>query len=677
MRTRVAATACATVMFSYLAAHGVSAPLWAIVPTVAIFSYVVLAAGDVLLRAFRAAEITIAASWTLGLVGTAIALSALVLSLQCTAAAAFCGWAILVFVLDFATRQREVRGGIPRAQDALGFLFCCAFAAAWCKDVAAAPKLLEHTGHLRPWVEYLMHAGVISELGDERAVGRGLIWLVDAPLFAYHYASYAVAAAFALPLDEPGLPIATSVLLPLGLLTVATAAYTLGTCFAGTVGGLGALLAIFALPDPSNYGLRNGFFSFHWMLVAIPGSAYGLASALLALAFLQRWSVERTRHALVASASIVGATLLMRMQVFVLLAPAWIACVAYVAGVHKRPRIVLGIVALLAAGAVLLLLHPPDLPSNLAWAFDGGRALEQFLFQVHRRQEPTAYQGLYASILSVFGDEAGLTIGTLLVYPVCLGAFLLALPVAYLLHRRAKLVFSISFPLMLLLWFGVIMALAPIPAHGDATEFPHRSFVLLYATFAIWTFGLSIRLLSETGSHGSHLWQTVAVASMVALPFTWITAGSLERPKPHWARFWVNYPVQPELLAASAILRSRSASGDVFAMPVREMSITNADAQTIVVALTGMPSYLARIGVQRMLGGVYSDVSSQRFQELRAIEAAADGTSALHKLATLGIRWYLVVEPGAPGWDPGRTRAVWSQGTAALYDTASAASQAP
>jgi hypothetical protein len=664
-------------MFSYLAARGVTGPLWVIVPTAAIFSYVVLAAGDVLLRAFRAAEITIAASWTLGLVGTAIALSALVLSLQCNAATAFCGWAILVFVLDFATRRREVRGGIPCAQDALGFLFCCAFATAWCNEVAAAPKILEHTGQLRPWVEYLMHAGVISELGDERAVGRGLIWLVDTPLFTYHYASYAVAAAFSLPLDEPGLSLATSVWLPVGFFTVATAAYTLGTCFAGTVGGLGALLAILALPDPSNYGLRNGFFSFHWVLVAIPGSAYGLASALLAVAFLQRWSVERTRHALVASASIVGATLLMRMQVFVLLAPAWIACVAYVAGVHKRPRIVLSIVALLAAGAVLLLLHPPDLPSNLAWAFDGGRALEQFLFQVHRRQEPTAYQGLYASILSAFGEEAGLTLGTLLVYPVCLGAFLLALPVAYLLHRRAKLVFSTLFPLMLLLWFGVIMALAPIPAHGDATEFPHRSFVLLYATFAIWTFGLSIRLLSETGLHGSRLWQTVAVASMVALPFTWITAGSLERPKPHWARFWVNYPVQPELLVASAILRSRSASGDVFAMPVREMSITNADAQTIVVALTGLPSYLARIGVQRMLGGVYSDVSSQRFQELGAIEAAADGTSALNQLAALGIRWYLVVEPGAPGWDPGRTRAVWSQGTAALYDTALIAGETP
>jgi hypothetical protein len=237
MSTRVAATVCATVMLSYLAALGVATPFWVIVPTAAVFSYIVLACGDVLLRAFRATDVTVAASWALGLFATALALSAFVLSLRCTAAAAFCGWAILVLGLDFATRRHELRGAISRTQDAIGFLFCCAFTAAWCKEVAAAPKLLQQTGQFQPWLEYFMHAGVISEFGDERAIGRGMIWLADTPLILYHYASYAVAAAFALPLNEPGLPIATSVWLPLGFLTASAAVYTLGTCFAGAVGG--------------------------------------------------------------------------------------------------------------------------------------------------------------------------------------------------------------------------------------------------------------------------------------------------------------------------------------------------------------------------------------------------------------------------------------------------------
>jgi hypothetical protein len=672
MSTRVAATACATVVLSYLAALGVATPLWVIVPTAAVFSYIVLACGDVLLRALRATDITVAASWALGLFATALALSAVVLVLRCTAAAAFCGWAILVLALDFATRRGEVRIAISRTQDAIGFLLCCAFTAAWCKEVAAAPKLLQHTGQFQPWVEYFMHAGGISEFGDERAIGRGLIWLVDTPLILYHYASYAVAATFALPLNEPGLSIATSVWLPLGFLTASAAAYTLGTCFAGATGGLAALLAVLVLPDPSNYGLRNGFFSFHWMLVAIPASPYGLASALLAVAFLQRWSTGRSRHALVASASLVAATLVVRMQVFVLLAPAWLMCVAYLGRIHKRPKILLIIFLVVATAFALLLWYPPNLPSSFTWAIDGDRALERFLFQVHRRQEPTAYQGLYAQILSAFGEDIGHTLGVLLVYPICLGAFLIALPFAYLMHDRAKLVFSNVFPLTLLLWFGVIMALAPIPAHGDATEYPHRSFFLLYATIAIWTAGLSIRLLSATGTHGDRLWQTIAVASIVALPFTWTAAAKLAHPKPHWARFWVNYPVQHELLAASAILRSRSEPGDVFAMPVREFRITSADEQTIVIALTGLPSYLARPGVQRMLGGIYSDVSARRFDELGGIEVASDADTALQKLRALGIRWYLVADANRPQWDPERTRTAWSKGSVALYDSRAA-----
>jgi len=574
-----------------------------------------------------------------------------------------------VLGLDFATRRHELRGAISRTQDAIGFLFCCAFTVAWCKEVAAAPKLLQQTGQFQPWLEYFMHAGVISEFGDERAIGRGMIWLADTPLILYHYASYAVAAAFALPLNEPGLPIATSVWLPLGFLTASAAVYTLGTCFAGAAGGLAALLAVLVLPDPSNYGLRNGFFSFHWIIVAIPASSYGLASALLAVAFLQRWSTGRTRQALVASASLVAATLLVRMQVFVLLAPAWMACVAYLGRVHKRPKILLIIFLVLATAFALLFWHPPNLPSSFTWAIDGDLALERFLFQVHRRQEPTAYQGLYAQILSTFGEEIGYTLGVLLVYPICLGAFLIALPFAYLKHRRAKLVFSSAFPLMLLLWFGVIMALAPIPAHGDATEYPHRSFFLLYATIAIWTAGLLIRLLAATGTHRDRLWQTIVVLGMVALPFTWTTAAKLSHPKPNWARLWVNYPVQHELQAAAAILRSRSEPGDVFAMPIREFLITSADDQTIVIALTGLPSYLARPGVQRMLGGTYNEVSLRRLDELGGVEAASDADTALQNLRALGIRWYLVTDANLPRWDPARTRTAWSKGPVALYDS--------
>ena len=670
MRSQAGAVACAAILLSFLISRGASSPVGPIVLSSVVFSYVVIACGRVFLQVFKV-DFPIAACWSIGVFATGGALWALVALLGCGAATAFCLWAMPVLLLDFALRRRSLRDAVPESADQLGFFFCCAFTAAWCKDIAAAPKLLESSGQLHAWVEYFMHAGMISQFGDDRAIGRGVIWLSDAPLFAYHYSSYLLAAAFALPLDQPGLPLATSVWFPIGYLSLAAAAYTLGTCFAGATGGLAALAALFVIPDASNYGLRNGFFSFHWLLGAVPGSTYGLGSALLAVAFLQRWSTARSGASLAGGAAFLAATLLNRVQIFVLLAPAWLASVVFISGVFQRHRkIVLGGFVFLALTALALMWYSPAIPSDLAWSFDGGRALEQFLYQVHRRQEPTAYQGLYARILSQFGEGLGLTIGAALVYPASLGIFMLALPVLYLMHRRSDNAFSNAFPVAVVLWYGAIMALAPIPAHTDATDFPHRSFVLLYATVAIWTFGLSVVWLSERGTHGKRLWQMAAIATAIALPFTWTSASDRTNPKFHWGWSWVTFRVQPELQQAAAFLRNRGSSGEVFAAPIRRFDVTGVDAATVVIALTGMPTYVARVGVHRVLGGIYQETAFKRFIEVTAIEKAPDRHAAMRQLAKLGIRWYLATEPDTPSWDRLRKGAAWTRGSFALYDSA-------
>jgi len=669
MRGQAGSVACAAILLSFLISRGVSGPVGPIVLSSVVFSYVVIASGRVFLQVFRV-DFPLAAWWPIGVSATGGALWVLVALLGCGAATAFCLWAMPVLLLDLALRRRVVQHAAPESADQLGFIFCCAFTAAWCKDIAAAPKLLESSGQLPVWVEYFMHAGMISQFGDDRAIGRGVIWLSDVPLFAYHYSSYLLAAAFALPLDQPGLPLATSVWFPIGFLSVAAAAYTLGTCFAGATGGLAALVALFVIPDASNYGLRNGFFSFHWLLGAIPGSTYGLGSALLAVAFLQRWSVARSSASLAAGAAFLAATLLNRIQIFVLLAPAWLASVVFISRIFQKHRkIVLGGFVLLALIALALIWYPPSIPRDLAWSFEGGRALEQFLYQVHRRQQPTAYQGLYARILSEFGEGLGLTIGALLVYPASLGIFMLALPILYLMRRRSDDVFSNAFPVAVVLWYGAIMALAPIPAHTDATDFPHRSFVLLYATAAIWTFGLSVVWLSERGTHGKRLWQMTAIAAAIALPFTWMSASDRMNPKFFWGRLWVTFRVQPELQQAAAFLRDRGGSSDVFAAPIRHFEVTSVDAATVVIALTGMPAYVARVGVHRVLGGIYQETASKRSVEVAAIERAPDRQAAMRQLAKLGIRWYLATEADTPSWDRLRKGAAWTRGSFALYDS--------
>jgi hypothetical protein len=351
-----------SLVLAYLTVQGVSAGLFLVLASTAAFSYVVFASGRFALLFAGEFRLGIIAAWPLGVAMTGIALWALSAALGVSAAVAFALWAGLVLMVEVIFWKREPAGS-PRAskEDLIALLLCCAFSVAWCKEIARAPIELAATGELPAWVDFFIHGGVIAQFGDPRAVGRGWLLLADLPMPFYHYASYLLPAAFAIPLDQPGLPLATSVWLPIGFISLAAAAYCFGASLAGAAGGLAALAALFLVPDAGSYGLRNGFFSFHWNLLALPGTTYGLACALLSVFFLKRWTATGTRAALIASAALVCATFLYRFHIFVLLCPAWLAAVAIVSPMVRRRWRLFGLSgALLLIAAILAYVYLPN-----------------------------------------------------------------------------------------------------------------------------------------------------------------------------------------------------------------------------------------------------------------------------------------------------------------------------
>lgn len=669
---RAASIGLVSILLGYLAAQGVSAPQPLVLACTAIFSYVVIASGQLLLRAARASDLPLPAAWPLGVTVTGLALWALAALLAVSAAAAFALWAMLVIVLDVVARMRELPGATPERMNFIGLLLCCAFTAAWCKGLARAPVVLAETGVLPAWIDYFIHGGVIAQFGDPRAIDRGVFSLADFPRPFYHYASFLLPAAFAVPLDQPGLALATSVWVPVGFLSLAAAAYSLGASLAGAAGGVAALTALFVFPDASTYGLRNGFFSFHWNLLAVPGSPYALGSALLAVVFLKRWTDTRSRAALAASAALVGATLLFRFHVFLLLFPAWLAAVAVASPMVRREwKLFLVGNALLLIAAILVYQYLPNLPaSGASWALDEGPALERFLRQVHGRQEPTAYPGLYARVLTEYGEPIGFAFGILLVYPAAIGAFLLLFPLALLLERGALNLRGIdAFPLALFVLYAAHMMLAPTPSHHDATDLVHRPFVLLYAVSAIWTLAYAVRWLARQGTHGAaRLWQTVAVATALTLPWIWSSAAEMARPKFNWGRQLTAYAVDRDLIAAAAFVRASSRPGDVLAAARLPATYTPMDVPTVLAALTSTPAYLARTWYHITLGGNRGKLAIDRYNELGAIQHAPDRDTALGYLRNIGVHWYVATARGTPAWDPQHRHAAYTRGNIAVYE---------
>src|SRR5512135_2056393 len=298
-------------------------------------AFVVMTAGRLLLAAVDPHGSEPAAEFVLGLLATCLSLYAVTEVFPVTAAYGFGALAALVVGLRFALRGHlhatSPAVGSTDWRRLAGFTLCVAFTYAWCAAPSAAFETLRTQGVLPVWADYFFHGGLISQFG-----------------------SYGVAAALAGMLDQPGLPLATAAWLPLGFLAMLAGAYALGERLADAAGGVAALAAVAIVPDASNYGLRNGFFSFHWTIATTVGATYALGAAFVSVVFLDRWATERSRAALAASAVLALATVLFRVQIFLLYFPAWLAAAAICSAREGGPRRLVARLTLvgLAAGAI-------------------------------------------------------------------------------------------------------------------------------------------------------------------------------------------------------------------------------------------------------------------------------------------------------------------------------------
>lgn len=635
--------------------------IYAALGAMLVFAAVVLIAGALLLRLADAEDLPLAAAWVFGVFASTLAVYALVHWLHLLAATAFAVWSAAVLGCAFALRKRPVwRGGADRRQS-LGLAFCAAATLMWCWEVAEVPQILARDQQLPAWIDYFVHGGAISHFGDPRA-GRQSIHLVDFPAPFYHYASYLLPAAFAAPLDLPGLPLATSVWLPLGFFTMCAGAYALGSVLAGPTGGIAAIAALTLLPDASNYGLANGFLSFHWHLLAFPGAPYAVGIFLLAIALLQRWLAAGRRRPLAASACLAAGAALFRVHHFALGFPALLASAA-MATRFARSRTLAFVSAAIIAFA------------GFVWAFyaltDSLPALELFLNAIHLYQEPTAYTGWYSSLLESYGRAVAVPVGMGLVIVACLGALVVLYPASVLVARRSGGLHAIDLVPVAFLGCYVLLLLTVPTMKWDATELTVRPFVLLYAVVAIWTFAGFARWCNAGGERRARrAWWALVLASCLGLVLLWPQIGRLGlQPKFQWG--WRFYPhkLQAGVLQAGDFLRRNSVPGDVFAVRDLPLRWVATDVAIQLAALSGMPAYLGYVIAQTSDGGERGRVALERYDALREVDAAQDPDDAMRRLRKLGIQWYVSGAGQGPPWDPERTRAAFLDGRIAVYRT--------
>lgn len=627
----------------------------AAVVALVLLAYIVFSAGFVILRVARCAEMPAPAAWVLGIFATALALNALVFAFDLLAATAFAIWALAVVVAQVALQRSTPARSLERVE-LIALVACGVATLFWCWNLAEVPKILWRDGILTTWVDQFIHGSVISQLGDPRADVRQHMELADYARLRYHYASYTLPAVFAWPLDLPGLTLAASLWVPLGFLTACAGTYTLGAALAGEAGGFAALGALTLLPDAASYGLHNRLYGYYWYVLAVPTASYSVGAALVALALLRQWSAAAHARGLVASAAMVAGSAFVRVHNFAVLAPAWLMCTALTVRVIRRH-------ALGFAGAGLALF------GLFVWGFyevfpDAQHALGVFLDVAHLDQVPVAYRGLYGGLMFFYGPAVAVPVGVLLVLAATVGIFGILYPVSVVLLRRVRPLEVIDLaPLALLVTYVMLILTAPIPLHGDSTEFTQRPFVLVYAAFGVWTAAGFAAWIARQGSlRERRLWLPLLVAA--ALTVLWVLHSTVR----DW-RWAYQYRVAEGLPQAADYIRSRSKLGDVLATSGLSTALVTTDLPVQLASMTGVPAYLARPFMHMANGGARAAAALPRYIALRAVERETDAERALARLRSLGIRWYVVAERDrrGPAWDPQRRRAVFVDRMVSVY----------
>ena len=524
------------------------------------------------------------------------------------------------------------RGSRSWQREVVVLLLCAGLAALWTRETIGAVPTAQASGVFPAWQDYFLHGAEVSYLRDYPTYAGRSQYLTAVPQPLYHRGSFALAAAFSALGQVPSLATATAYWLPTGLLLTISATFAWGTAMAGPAGGVGAVAAVFLVPDASRYGFENHFLSFHWLMQMASGSGYAVALVVLALTVLVTAAPGRTARALATAGVLVVASAAFRVHIALLGSAmlAWFVLLTW------RPRVsragLLGAVVLVAAMVSLLWWMESV---SLAPHFLTGRSHPaDFFLSVHTQANdlPSPFRAWRET----HSEPASIAYGFGLLLVAGCGASLAVVPVLFGAGTLGRMGWRVAcIPLALVLASLTVILVVPTPAHGDITDFGHRPFVLVYLVFAALAGAGLARMLGEwsarrlgavTAAHA-----VVGALAVVGLAVPWHEGQRLQQ---WWVPQYATIPVPLEAFPATAFIRAHSSPGE-------QILAASEDYYAILVSLSERRAYLSRTDLFRRLGPETATAVDLRARAHAALGPAPTYDQLLAFGRREGVSWYI------------------------------------
>ncbi|MBC7488794.1 MAG: hypothetical protein H7240_00895 [Glaciimonas sp.] len=537
----------------------------------------------------------------------------------------------------------------------------------------SGPETMLTTGVLPIWSDYFLHGVTIASLGSIFASGVDME-LAGVSISFYHYAPFIIPAAFQAVSGMSGLALSTSFLLPMGLLIAAFGSYVFAVMLGGRLLGLLALTVIVCLPAFSVL-IQSGWFDFYWLLFATPGTGYALGVSAIVCTLTVSYLKQKNGNILLLALVLLASVILIRVHIFMLLAPAIVSMLLLNRWWGKR-LLILGLTILVVFVGLIILMsstrihtfwlehaHPYDyLNIALQWSLFHGQKINLLDYP------------LVTSAIKL----------TLILMAV-LGVYLIGFPIAlWLSIRRFGFQAKDMLPLLLVASFIGLMLFAPTAANGDFTEYKHRHFTLLYVIVAIYTITYMTSLApSSIDVESSKAKNLVHGLVMIIFTATIILNWNNNPSRPNveampWASKLDNQSVIPGLLQASQYIVKNARRGDVFATNISSSSTSEVNNLNIqAISLTGIPAFLSRPELRVGRSECVREIVTMRLAVLRELSSMRTWPDAKTLLQQNGVRWFLLTAAEKPQWDPELRVSVFTFDGLSVYDSGEIANKQP
>ena len=617
---------------------------------------VCMSLGRVLINGFRlqAVKAQLSVSYLLGFFCTSASLYVLVIWMGISALAALIVTAALSILFAQALKYMLGPSILRETNDHESWyiLPLILIAGSALYKYASIPEQLWSVGKFNIWSDYFLHGVTLEAIGGRFAYG-GSFELVGLGIEKYyHYLPFMFSAVLMGLQKLNGLSAATAILLPEGILLCTLGIYVL--CSQLSDVRRGAFLAICVIIIPGYLLIfQSGWFDPYWAVFIQPGAGYGIGLSLVVVAGAlvcldSRRADWRVALGLALFALLTGIS---RFHFFLLLGPflLWVLVSLRV----NRP-VLLNARQLICLCLVLLTISvwiAPKITGPASYAMSKDYlvlCISQTLFYGYRFSS-TIQDGPVATLLFYF-----------IVIFATVGVYGLVYALMLFKRSRARSVVSADLvPFVFLIIYIVYFIYAPVARNGDLSEYKHRHFPLIYLLFAIWSLNYILIALRSvealSGLVSRNACRAVVVLFVIAaISVAWLTEAAKPNVKSMaWAERLHGIPESKEKLELARFFVEHSGKGDVFLvgrLVAKQSEALVNDLTTEIIALAGIPSYLSREDLFKVIPGCTSIVAQQRLLTRDELAATSNWDSIRVRLRREGIRWYVLEKPNALAW---------------------------